>query len=275
MTTYNTDQFVQVNYAVGSGGNFLITCLFLFDSIAHWCRDVQHGKISHAAWLDSSWSQDHRQWVFKEPWMPWNITCYSRRLERGNDLIQEDYDRFVAAHASDYFHECWSNQLRIVDRYNKGKTPAFLDRATWIDLVIDRDGIGIYQLLASRKLWLWDSERKLIISQLDDPKWIASKYQHNPDDIKIRMSFDNRYEISGYRDFDDFFENYLRHQHWISCYMTDHAINTSQLVMPISALADFDRFSDRFTSIENHFNQQINRDNLRHFHALWRSRSGL
>lgn len=275
MTTYNTSQFIQVNYAVGSGGNFLITCLFLFDSVAHWNQSVQHNRFDHQVWLNDSWSQDHRQWVFREPWMPWNITCYSRRLDRGSDLTQEEYDRFVSLHGSEYFHECWHNNLCIVDRYNKGKSPGFLDQNTWIDIIIDRDGIDIYKSLISKKLWLWDEDQKIITSQLDNPQWIAAKYQDDLDQLKNRMQFNNPYQISGFTSFDDFFENYLSPQTWLSVYVTDQAINHSELIMPISSLVNFDLFSDRFTQIENHFNQRINRDQLKCYHDLWRSRSGL
>ena len=36
MINYCTDQWLIVKYPCGSGGKFVINCLFLFDNIAHW-----------------------------------------------------------------------------------------------------------------------------------------------------------------------------------------------------------------------------------------------
>ena len=126
-TTYNTPQQTVVNYAIGSGGNFLVSCLFLFDQVAHWSKAVQYKRLSYQEWADQTWNKKIDQWVFNEPWMPWNITCYSRRLERGATLSQAEYDLCVAETASPYFHECWNNELIIVERWNKGISPLFLN----------------------------------------------------------------------------------------------------------------------------------------------------
>lgn len=272
--TYNTNQFVHVNYAPGAGGNFLITCLFLFDHVAHWSQEVQQGQIKHETWLDESWSSDGQQWVFKEPWMPWNISCYSRRMERGSNLTQSEYDRFVKDSASDYFHECWNKNLIIVDRYNKGLALPFINQGLWIDIVVDQASLKVYKFLVGKKLYIWDPARRVITSQLDRPDWIVSKYQNNPTDLSKRINYNNQYEFTEYHSFDDFFEQFLVKQNFVESYLTEEKINNG-LCLKLSEMVDFDKFSQAFRVVENHFNQTINRDLLKRYHALWTARSGL
>jgi hypothetical protein len=195
-------------------------------------------------------------------------------MDRGYDLTQQDYDNFINKSASEYFHRCWNNKLQIVDRYNKGVAPAFLNQGLWIDILIDDQGQDIYKFLASRKLWLWNDSQKLIISQLDHPDWIMSKYKHNKNELAGRINYNNQYKLSGYTSFDDFFERYLKFQNFITPYMTNSKINNG-LEITISELVNFDAFSESFVNIEKHFDQKINRDQLKKYHLLWTQRSGL
>jgi hypothetical protein len=207
--------------------------------------------------------------------MPWNIACYSRRLDRGSNLTQQEYDSFIASQASDYFHHCWNKKLGIVDRFNKGTALKFINQGTWIDIVINQQDIDIYKSLIKKKLWIWDEKKKIIISQLDTPGWIESKYANHVGELKNRMSYNNEYQISGYTSFDDFFDNYLRPQPYLDPYITSSNINTNSIVVTLGALVKFDRFLDQFSVIEDRFNQTVDRDLLKKYHSLWATRSGL
>jgi hypothetical protein len=273
--TFNCRQFTHVNYAPGSGGNFLISSLFLFDRIAHWDCDVQHGRFDHAAWLDSVWASSGDRWVFQEPWMPWNITCYSRRMPAGNNLTESEYNDFIQHHASEYFHECWKNDLVIVERFNKGVRSKFLDQACWIDIIVTDECINTYKFLVSSKLWIWKNDQQVVISQLDHPDWLAQKYSPQSVEYQKRMRFANQYEFAGYENFDDFFVRYLQHQSFIAPYLTQQPIHTDAICLSLSELVAFDRLSLKLTEIEDLFGQRLDRNVLKHQHNLWCQRSRL
>lgn len=270
---YDTTQRINVKYANGAGGKFFISCLFLFDQIAHWDQSVQFGKQSYWQWYQTQWSEDNSKWMLVEPWLPWNLIFYSRRLSRNNDLRVDQYNTLVEANASAYFRKCWKENLKIVDHWHKRSVPEFLKESIWMEILIDKDGLDIYKHLAKNKVWLWDQDTCTVTSMHDHPAWINNKFQGK--DLEFRTSFNNNYTITGYSTYDDFFTEYLLKQPYVDPFLSTLPDPSCIFSIQLADLVNQDRFIDHMTILEDYFDQQLDHDLLSRAHTLWATRSGL
>lgn len=265
---YNTNQNIIVKYPCGAGGKFLISCLFLFDKVAHWVPEVQNHSIDYLQWFQAAWPKNVNTWTKYEPQQPWNINFYSRRFERNNQLSCSEYNLRIESEASDYFFQCWNNGLKIVDHYHKRANTKFQTSALNVEILINDDSLTEFLKFVKNKVWLWDHQTRTVISTLDHPD-----YAHNEINRAHRVQFGNNYYITGYTDYDDFFQNYALTQPYILPFYNVTADPNCIASLDFLDLMVFDRFVGKFAVFENYFDQQINRDLLKYLHTIWISRS--
>lgn len=265
-SNYCTDQNLIVRYPNGAGGKFLITCLFLFKHIAHWDKDVQHGKVNHWDWFQSTWPQDISQWTVVEPNHPWNTNFFSRRLSRNNDLTSTQYNNLIDENASDYFFESWHQGRKIVDHFHKKIRTDFQHDSEIIDInLVNQHSIELYKEMIKQKLWLWDDASKVATSTLDHPD-----FAHDATSRQHRLQFNNQYLITGYNSYDEFFDNYLAKQEFIKPFMLTSTDTASILSINFADLYEFDRLVAGLEQLEQHYNQPIDKDILKKMHVLWK-----
>lgn len=263
---YCTDQNLVVRYPNGAGGKFLITCLFLFQHVAHWNSDVQHGKISHWDWFQGTWPRDISQWTVVEPNHPWNTNFYSRRLSRNNDLTKHQYNALVDENASDYFFESWHQGYKIVDHFHKKTRTDFQQNSEVIEInLVNQHSVQLYKEMIKQKLWLWDNDTKVAISTLDHPD-----FAHDSTSLQHRIQFNNQYLITGYHSYDDLFDNYLAKQEFIKPFVYASADPSSILSLDFADLYSFETLIAGLEKLEQYYNQHINRDLLKKMHVLWK-----
>ena len=271
MTDYCTDQFLQVRYPNGAGGKFLITSLFHFDQIAHWCQNVQYKKQTHASWFfNHAWPDQVQQWAAKEPNHPWEIGFYSRRMMRNNELSTKEFNLRIELEASQYFHYCWQQGLVIVDHWHKKFIPDFFSRARWIEILLDQQGLETYKHLVKNKLYLHDTEKNIIISTLDHPTYAwDSRTQNNA------LKFNNKYEFDEFKDYDDFFYNYLLKQPWVAPFFNAVPDQNCILSINFSELIQTDSYIAIMEQLSRYFNQSINLDQIKSMHNFWLVKSNI
>lgn len=270
---YNTTQRINVKYANGAGGKFLISCLFLFDQVAHWDRSVQSGDLSYWQWYQTQWAEDNKKWILVEPWLPWNLIFYSRRLSRNNDLTTAEYNQLVEENASEYFRDCWKQNLKIVDHWHKRDVPEFLRDSIWLEILINQEGLDTYKHLVKNKVWLWDDATHTVTSMHDHPDWINNKFHGK--DQEFRSAFNNKYAMTEFQSYDEFFTEYLLKQSYVNPFVADTPDPNCVFSIQLADLIKKDNFIDHMQVLENFFNQKLDHDLLSCAHTLWAKRSGL
>lgn len=271
MPNYCTDQNLIVRYPNGAGGKFLITCLFLFDAVAHWETKVQNNKITHWEWFCNTWPDDISQWSIVEPNHPWTTNFFSRRFDRGNNLTCDQYNDLVSKDASDYFFECWNKGLKIVDHFHKKRRPDFQKNSIVVEINLPSvNDITLYKQLIKSKLWLWDDDTKTAISTLDHPD-----FSHDETTRLHRLQFQNQSIISGYDTFDQLFDQHLSHQGFVAPFLYAEADPTALVSLSLSELVEFEQFVVHLKKLEEHFEQAIDYNFVYKMHNLWKQHSQL
>lgn len=265
---YCTNQNLIVRYPNGAAGKFLITCLFLIDRVAHWEPQVQTKSQDHWQWFDQSWQQEIHKWIISEPNQPWEINFYSRRLDRNNQLTASEYNQLVKDNASDYFFQCWKQGLYIVDHWHKRSRPSWQLNANIIEITINKESLDAYRQLIARKLWLWDSDRSVVVSTLDHPD-----YSHCDFNRLQRLSYHNVYEFTGYNNYDEFFNGYLMNQTFVkSFYQVGHD-DSCLASFDLLELFEYSKLKEKLTNIADQLNSHIDLTLLNKMHQLWLKRS--
>lgn len=270
INNYCTNQNITARYPNGSAGKFIITCLFLFDHVAHWSPEVQHGNLNHWDWFKNAWSKNINDWSIIEPNQPWAINFYSRRLNRNNTLTQIEYNQLVETNANSYFRECWVAGLNIIDHFHKKYRPEFHANNQVIEINLSDKSLEIYKHLVKEKLWLWDETKHSIISTLDHPD-----YSHNEYTRQQRLKYKNEFEFIQFQNYDDFFENYLLHQPYVAPFVNAKPDPDCLLSLDLLDIVTLDRFIDKFSLLEQKYNQPVNHDLLVNMHTLWKQYSKL
>lgn len=263
-----TDQNIIVKYPCGAGGKFLISCLFLFDEVAHWSPTLQNHDVDHLQWFQNVWPTDVNQWIKREPQQPWNINFYSRRFERGNQLGCVEYNQLIKKEANDYFFQCWNKGLKIVDHFHKQTVPEFHSSALSIEILINDNCKEKFLKVVKNKLWLWDDLNKTAISTLDHPD-----YAHNEINRMHRIKFNNNYFITGYDNYNDFFESYVLKQPYIEPFYNVSSNPNCIASLDFLDLIELDRFIASMSVFENYFNKRLSNDLLKQLHQIWATRS--
>ena len=205
MQNFCTNQHLVVTYPHGAAGKFFLTTLTLFDSVAFWNSDVQHGRKDFMSWFNGCWPVVTQTWVKYEPNQPWALNFYSRTYNRGNDLSQDEYNHQVEDFDSDYFFECWNKGLVIADHFHKRSVPAFYNQAKRIEILVTDECMPAYKKMIGEKVWAWDESTKSGISLLDLPE-----LSHDDVNRQHRLQFNNPSRIYGHNSFDELFENHIR-----------------------------------------------------------------
>jgi hypothetical protein len=271
MENYNTSQFLQVRYPNGAGGKFLITSLFQFDQVAHWCPDVQNKTQTRDEWFfNHAWPNDIRQWASEEPNHPWGIGFYSRRMMRNNDLPVDEFNLRTKLEGSEYFHQCWDQGLLIADHWHKRFVPAFFSNAKWIEILLDKPSLEPYKHCVKSKLYLHNPENNAIISTLDHPVYAWDKRTQNN-----ALKFNNQYEFDEFKDYDDFFYNYFLKQHWVAPFLNVEPDQNCILSITFADLVKVDSYIAGMEKLSNYFGQPVNKDLLRKMHNFWIDKSNL
>lgn len=268
MINYATDRFLLLQYPNGAGGKFLLSCLFLFDEIAHWEIDVEQGKKTHLDWCYRTWPKKISQWLIAEPNQPWQLDFYSRRWFRGNNLSKDSFNLAVAQHASSYFHDCWQQGKIITDHWHKRSLPEFFLDARRIEILLASDDLEIYKFCTKNKLFFWNQSKQAVYCAPDAPE-----YAYNSRTLKHVQHFKNPVWIGGYRDYDSFFYEYLLQQHFVKPFV--QAVPDPDCISSLTFmdLIQRDRFVTVIGKLEEYFGQKIDLDMVLQTHALWLQRS--
>jgi len=272
--TYNTKQYITLQYACGCGGKFLTSVLMLFDRVAHWSPEVQQNPALYTNWFEEQWAEDLKKWSTTEPHTPWDINFYSRRLSRGNQLTETQFNTAVDQHANKYFHSCWQQGLMIADTWYKKTLPAFFTNTTKIEILLDENSVDAFKHMIKNKIWLWNEKNKTITSMLDSATWISDKYSGSEKEKRLALAGSNI--IKGYHSYDSFFENYLLEQHYVGDFYCADANPDAEASFSFSSLLNTDKFLETVVpALEKVFDQHLDRDQLKNMHIMWLSRSGL
>lgn len=262
---YCTDQNLIVRYPNGAGGKFLITCLFLFDHVAHWCDEVQLGRSDHLSWFYGTWPKKISEWSIVEPNQPWNTNFYSRRYDRNNDLTELSYNQLCEQESSDYFKFCWNQGLLITDHWHKRIMPKFFQQAQIIEITLNNTSLEWYKSMCRQKLWFWNADSRTVISALDHPDYAHNQYSKN-----MRLFYKNDYLITGYNTYDDFFNQYLVHQPYIKPFINVEKSSDAVASIDFFDLLNFEKLNAVMETLEHHWNQRIDRDCLKKMHDFWK-----
>jgi hypothetical protein len=266
---YTTDQNLIVRYPNGAGGKFVITCLFLFDQVAHWDTQVYNNQQSHWDWFQQTWPDNISQWSIREPNHPWSTNFFSRRYNRNNNISVETYNNLVEEHASEHFFTCWRKGLKIVDHFHKKFRPSFQASADIVEINLSTDrSIELYKDIVQKKLWLWNPETKEIISTLDHPD-----YAHDEVSRLHRLKFNNESTITGFNSYDDFFNQRLSNEEFVKPFLYAEPDSSCILSMNFEDLYQFDALLGRLEVVEKKYNQTLNKDLLKSMHNIWLTKS--
>jgi hypothetical protein len=269
INNYCTNQNLIVRYPNGAAGKFLISTLFLFDSVAHWDQSVQQGSKSNDEWADNVWPLQVDQWSKIEPNHPWATNFFSRRFFRNNQLLIEEYNQLISKTASEYFFQCWDQGLLMVDHFHKRQRPDFQINSRIIDIGLSLESLDTYKKLVKNKLWLWDDKTKTVISTLDHPD-----YSHDTTSRLHRELFQNNAVISGFSSYDDFFDQWLLQQHFVKPFVNQPATD-ADIAVDLLDIVVLDRYISTVEKLEKYFGQSINHDVCAGMHDFWRQRSNL
>ena len=266
---YTTNQNLIVRYPNGAGGKFVITCLFLFDQVAHWSPLVHYKQQSHWDWFQQAWPDNISQWSIVEPNHPWSTNFFSRRYNRNNDISVETYNNLIEENASEHFFTCWKQGLKIVDHFHKKFRPTFQTSADIIEINLSTDrSIELYKDIVQKKLWLWNPETKEVISTLDHPD-----YAHDEVSRLHRLQFNNESVITGFDSYDDFFNQRLSNEEFVKPFLYAEPDPSCIMSMNFEDLYQFDTLLDRLEVVEKKYNQTLKKDILRNMHNLWLTKS--
>jgi len=269
INNYCTEQNIVVRYPNGAGGKFFITCLFLFDHVAHWDKSVQDGKRSHMDWFKSAWPNDISQWSIHEPNIPWDTMFFSRRFPRNNNITCDEFNQLVTDHASDYFFECWNNGLKITDHFHKKTRTQFHELADLIEITLPNNhSVELYKEMVKQKLWLWDEETKTVISTLDHPD-----YCHDNTNLKHKLEWKNKDTFTNYNTFDDFFYDVLIRYNTIGPFVKTDPDPSAIVSFDFAYLYQFESLLSVIEKLETYYNQKVDYDKLRQMHTIWREKS--
>ena len=257
-----------VRYPNGAGGKFLISSLFLFDHIAHWKPEVQANDLTYMTWFEETWPDCVSEWMRVEPNQPWHLDFYSRRLFRNNDLDKSTFNRMVRDQASAYFHRCWSEQLIIVDHWHKRSVPEFFSNAQFIEITLDEPSLEAYKINVRNKVFIWDQERRIVISTMDHPDWAwdAKTLNHI-------HQYNNPAEFTEFADYDDFFYGYLLDQSWVKPFYCCDPDPRCLFSWTFDTLVDKGGYLSIMHTLSEHWNQTLDIDQLCRMHDIWTSKS--
>lgn len=254
--TYCTDQWLIVKFPAGSGGKFLLNCLFLFDRVPHW-----HGNFDQQQTVEyfrSTILDKEKSWLKKELNHKWNLNFFSRTYLRNNDLTCDQFDKLVFENASEYFHQCWNQHMVIGDHWAKPQLPKFWQHALGITIKID--DWQLYKNLIYKKLYRIDKDH--IISLLDSPSELATE-----SNFQNAQQFNNQYHFDRI-DPDEFFELEIKKQPWLHPWLTyDYTLEKN--VIGLSELINKEKFLQKFDDFENIFKQKISKKYLIDMHDIW------
>ena len=258
MKNYCTDQWTIIKYPAGSGGKFIGNCLFLFDKVAHWHGIT--GKLDIVNYFKQNMLDNSKLWLHKELNHRWNLNFYSRMYPRGNNILEEEFNKLIDLEASEYFHKSWENNFDIIDCFHKPILPAFLKYANSVTIVVD--DIEIYKNLALSKLYVIDYNRNIITSLLDSPVHVAT--DNNKSMAKL---FNNQYEFPLF-DIDEFFETNVKSMPWLQPWLNIN-IDINKFTIKISELINYNSFVAKFQWFEDYYKQKIPRKYLIELHSTW------
>ena len=251
---YCTNQWQIVQYPCGAGGKFLISCLMLIDKIAPW------NKLEHAQQVNyfQTRLESNISWVQKEIGHPWGISFFSRTYNRNNNLSNEEFNSLVDTHASEYFNDCWSSRLVIVDHWHKPLLPSFWQQAHSVKIIVD--DFELYEHLVMSKIY--NVTKNKIISLLDAP--VAHGGLLNAQDSVVK--FQNQYEFIC-DDPHEFFETEVKEKPWLSPWLNYQC--DDPFYFKLSELADQEKFIKKFRYFEDLYQQHIPYNELIDLHKCW------
>ena len=257
-----------VRYPTGAGGKFLISSLFLFDHIAHWKPEVQDGALPYMTWFEHAWPDQVTEWLKVEPNQPWHLDFYSRRFNRNNDLDKSSFNCMVRDQASEYFHRCWQHGFTIVDHWHKRSVPQFFSNATVIEITLDSNSLDAYKHCVKNKVFIWDNDRRVVISTMDHPDWAwNTKTRQNIDHFK------NPAELAEFDDYDDFFYGYLLDKPWVKPFYQSVPDPRCLFSWNFNTLVDRDGYLSIMDTLSGHWNQSLDTDQLCRMHDIWTNKT--
>lgn len=256
--SYNTDQWMILNYPLGAGGKFLSSCFFQFERVAHWAGTALTPKET-LDWYQQTLPVEHRDpWSPKEIDTPWIIPA-SRAWPRGENLTEQEFNVQLDAQDNDYLNQCWNDRKYLIDFWHKSKRPAWWSNAQWITIYIDN--IDLYKKLVCTKLFEYQPNNKTVISHDQRPDVGRSVNQER------KTQYQNQWTWHNVSSVDEFFESQVKEMPWYQNWNFDQL--PSGTYIALTELFDVDKLYNFLLQFEDQMNQHINRDYLQQLHAIW------
>lgn len=256
--SYNTNQWMILNYPAGAGGKFLAACFLQFEKLAHWAeKDLTVNETL-------KWYQDSLPGGAKDVWSvgeidtPWVLPA-SRAWPRGETLSDQEFALQMINTDNDYFQQCWNQQKYILDFWHKSKKPAWWTNAQWINIYVD--DAQLYKKLVFTKLFEYDTKRKTIISH-DQRPTIGRTVN------RLKKSvFNNQWLWENVEDPEEFYNQHVKNLPWYQSWDFD-SIPTENYIT-LSELFDVDKVYQFLLNYEEQMNQRVDRTYVEQVHSLW------
>jgi len=237
--------------------------------VAHWDPKVSNGEISYDEWFKNSWPADSKFWVKHEPTPIWN-NFYSHQWARNENLSIDEFNLFAETQSHPYFHNCWNQGKIIVDHWHKSFKSPYFTNAYWIEILLDKEDILVYQKMVMKKLFVWDDKTKTALSTLQHPD-----YAPNEEIKKLVLECNHSHTISGYSSKKDFFYKWFLQQPTVKSFINVPKDTSSWLSLKFGDLISKKRLFAVIEKLEDHFGQQLQRDKINKYHDFWLERSGI
>ena len=256
--TYNTNQWIILNYPLGAGGKFLSSCFFQFSQVAHWAR---RSLTPEQTLL---WYQGTLPVAPTDPWSPseidtpWIIPA-SRAWPRGENLSEHEFNQLLDVPDNQYLTQCWNNGQYLVDFWHKSNKPAWWTNAQWITIYID--DMALYKKLVCTKLFEYQPETNTVISHDQRPDIGRSVNQER------KTLYKNQWKWNNVSSLDEFFDTQVTEMPWYRSWQFDQ--EPSGTYIALTELFDVDKLYNFLLQFEDQMNQHVNQDYIQQLHAIW------
>ena len=99
-------------------------------------------------------------------------------------------------------------------------------------------------------------------------------YSHDTTTRLHRELFQNDTVISGFKSYDDFFDQWLLQQHFVKPFV-DQPVTDADIAVDLLDIVVLDRYVSTVEKLEKYFNQSVNHDVCVGIHDIWHQRSKL